>query len=423
VQIGERDVVIIGAGTAGLAVSHALRERGMPHQILERGRVGETWRSERWDSFTMVTPTWATALPGLAHDAHDPDGFLGLREWFAYLDRYIVRFPPPIREGVAVGQVRGRAQGGFRLETSEGEIDARVVVVATGFFRTPVIPPFAGDLPPDVRQLSGVQYRNPASLPAGAVLVVGTGQSGSQIAEELLEAGREVYLSLGRVGRTPRRYRGRDNLWWRQQPDFTAGGRDRPVSVSQMTGKDGGRDLNLHRFAGDGMRLLGRIDGVDNGVVRIAPDLHQRLADADAADLAFRRAVDAFVDRTGLDAPLDPLPDGEGLRDGFAQPLRTSLDLAAAGVTTVIWATGFRPDCSWIDLPVVDPDGRPIAPGGVTGIPGLYFAGMRWQFPAITTLIGGLGPEAARIAERIAEYLRSGHSVAAASVTSASTGA
>jgi putative flavoprotein involved in K+ transport len=402
VQIGERDVVIIGAGTAGLAVSHALCERGMRHQILERGRVGETWRSERWDSFTMVTPTWATALPGLAHDAHDPDGFLGLREWFAYLDRYTQRFPPPVREGIAVHALRRAPGARFRLETSEGEIAARVVVVATGFFRTPVIPPFAGSVPSGIRQMPSSCYRAPAALPAGAVLVVGTGQSGSQIAEELLAAGREVYLSVGRVGRTPRRYRGRDSMWWRLQPGFAAGARDRPVSFSHMTGKDGGRDLNLHRFARDGMHLLGRIDGIEHDTLRIAPDLHQRLADADAADLGFRRAVDAFVTRAGLAAPPDPLPDGEGLRDGFAQPLRSTLDLRVAGITAVIWATGFRPDLSWLDFPVSDANGHPRRADGITDIPGLYLAGMRWQLPGTTTLIGGLGAEAARIADDIA---------------------
>jgi putative flavoprotein involved in K+ transport len=388
-----------------LAISHALRERGVEHLVLERGRIGETWRSERWDSFTVVTPTWATALPGLPHEGREPGDFLTLPEWLAYLDRYVARFSPPVREGIAVRRLWPASGGRFCLETDEETIEASVLIVATGFFRTPIIPPFAGAGATAIQQLPSSRYRNPDGLPAGAVLVVGTGQSGIKIAEELLAAGRRVYLSVGRVGRTPRRYRGRDSMWWRQQPGFAAGGRDRPASYSHMTGKDGGRDLNLHQFARDGMHLLGRIVAIADGSLVLAPDLHERLAAADAADLAFRRAADRFAAERRLDLPPDPLPDGEQLRDGFAQPILTRLELRAAGITSIVWATGFRPDYSWIDFPVFDAEGRPVSEGGVTAIPGLFFAGVRWQLPGTTTLIGGLGAEAVGIASHIERRL------------------
>lgn len=421
--LGQRNVVVIGAGSAGLAVSHALHERGVDHQILERGRIGETWRSERWDSFTMVTPTWATALPGLPHDGHDPDGFLTRAEWLDYLDRYVTQIPPPVREGVTVRALQPGIRNRFRIVIEDGEIAARVAIIATGLFRSPVIPLFASNLPASIRQLPSARYRNPPSLAPGAILVVGTGQSGSQIAEELRAAGREVFLSVGRIGRTPRRYRGRDSMWWRQQPDFLVGARSRPASYSHMTGKDGGRDLNLHQFARDGIQLLGRIEGVTDGRLILAPDLHQRLAEADAADLAFRRAVDRFVEWHGLDAAPDPLPNGEDLRDGLAQPILATLDLRHAGITTVIWATGFRPDPSWVEFPVFDDAGYPLRTDGLTAVPGLSIAGMRWQLPGTTTLIGGLGPEAERIAAHVAEDLASVHSVASASATAVSSGA
>ncbi|MFN8591843.1 MAG: NAD(P)/FAD-dependent oxidoreductase [Thermomicrobiales bacterium] len=407
--MGEK-IVIIGAGTAGLAVSHALRERGVDHQLLERRRIGETWRSERWDAFTMVTPSWITALPALPLDGHDPDGFLSLVEWLAYLDRYAAACSPPVWEGVAVSMLRARTGGGFLLETPDGMMEAGTVVVATGFFRMPLVPSYAIALPAPIRQLPGSMYRNPSSLPPGAVLVAGTGQTGSQIAEELLHAGREVYLSVGRVGRTPRRYRGKDSMWWRHQPGFPGANRDRPASYSHMTGKDGGRDLNLHQFARDGMHLLGRVEGISGQTLLLAGDLHQRLAEADAADQQFRRMADAFIASTGMEAPPDSDPSDPGLRDGFEQPTQTALDLETAGISTVIWATGFRPDFSWIDLPVLDDQGRLTATGSESPLPGLYFAGMRWERPGITTLIGGLGPEAEAIANRIAGDRRSAQS-------------
>ncbi len=291
--------------------------------------------------------------------------------------------------------VRRDAGGQFRVESSAGALRARHVVIATGLHNLPRIPAMAAALPPEIHQLHTNHYRNPKALPDGAVLVVGSGNSGAQIAEEIAAAGRTTYIALGHTGRVPRRYRGHDVFWWVWHGVPFVGG-------ANVTGKDGGREINFHRFAHDGIHLLGRLTAVNGHTLTFAPDLHERLADADAMYAQFLANVDALIVETGMDAPpAEPNPN-DALRDGFALPITTTLDLRSTGITTVIWATGFVPDYRWIDLPIRNDTGHLIQKRGVTPVPGIYGVGM--NHPQ-STFISRVGIEAEHVVEQIAAAL------------------
>jgi putative flavoprotein involved in K+ transport len=395
-------VLIVGAGQAGLATSYELTRRGLDHVVLERGRIGESWRG-RWDSLSMILPNWFNGLPGFPYQGHEPDGFQSRDEWVADLARYAEEFALPVRQGVAVTAVRQRRDGRFALQTSAGALVAEHVVVATGANQVPRIPAIAAGMADTIHQIHSGGYRNPEALPPGAVLVVGTGNSGSQIAEELHRAGRTVYLSVGFSGFPLRRYRGRDVFWWYYTAKLHQfrGDEGKPRGLGNITGRDGGRALNLHQFARDGVCLLGRIQAIDGVVVTLAPDLAASLAAVDRLTADFRDAVDAYIDAHELDAPADePSPDG-GRGDADVTDAPTTLDLHAAGITSVIWASGYGWDLAWLRLPVLDAAGAPRNATGLSPCAGLYFAGMSAAAPPSTS-IGGVGAEAARIAAEIA---------------------
>ena len=396
------DVVVVGAGQAGLALSYHLAQQGRPHVVLERGRVGEAWRSGRWDSFCLVTPNWMTNLPGFPYAGDDPDGFMGRDEVVAFLERYAASFGAPVREGVEVTAVAPAAGGRYLVETTAGPIEAVNVAVATNFLQVPKLPPFAADLPGDIVQVHTSRYRNPEGLPPGAVLVVGTGQSGSQVAEELYQSGRRVCLSVGRTGRVPRRYRGKDVYWWVRETGIRTTTAETSAGHAHVSAKDGGRDLSLHRFARDGVALLGRVEGVAGGRLRLSPDLHERLAYADAFEAAFKRAVDDYVARTGLDAAPDEPPVDAGLGDGDRAEVVRELDLRAAGVSSVVWGTGYGCDLRWVRLPAVGADGFPVHERGITPVPGLYVVGMSWKRPPTSAFVGTVGQEAAHVSAHLA---------------------
>jgi putative flavoprotein involved in K+ transport len=395
--------VIIGAGQAGLANSYTLAQRGLDHVVLERGRIGDAWRS-RWDSLCMVLPNWYNGLPGFPYQGAAPDGFQTRDEWVADLARYAATFALPVREGVAVSAVAALPDGRFSLQTSTGALVAENVVMATGSYQVPRVPAIAAELAHDIHQIHSRGYRNPDALPPGAVLVVGTGNSGSQIAEELHRAGRAVWLAVGYSGFPLRRYRGRDVFWWY----FTANLADllrrdgvNPAGFGNFTGHDGGRALDLRRFARDGIRLLGRIHAIDGAAIALAPDLAASLADIDRRTDAFRRAVDAYVEASGLDAPPDePSPD-VGLGGADAPDSPATLDLRAAGIASVVWATGYGWDLAWLRVPVLDAEGAPHNAAGFSPCAGLFFAGMSVVDP-LSTSIGRVGAEAERIVAAIA---------------------
>ena len=402
------DTVIVGGGQAGLAVSYCLTRHGHAHIVLEQSdRAGEAWRNHRWDSFTLNTPNWQTKLPGAAYNGADPDGFMTRTEIIAYLERYIERFHLPVRYGVRVERVeRNKTSGLYLLLTSDGNrITTRNVVIATGLYQAPKVPAFSAALPPNIRQVHSDAYRNPTELLPGAVLVVGSAQSGAQIAEELYEAGKKVYLAVGRSGRVPRRYRGKDANWWSEElglynrtVDQLSSPRAKFAGKPHISGTKGGHTINLHEFARAGVTLLGHLQGVEGGKLKLAPDLWENLASADAHEAAFVKSIDDYIARTGMVAPEETLPV---LRDGFRIPLLAELDLEQAGLTNIIWATSYAFDFSLVKLPVLDGDGFPIQTGGVTAYPGLYFVGLPWLPTAKSGLLYGAGDNASCIATNI----------------------
>jgi putative flavoprotein involved in K+ transport len=400
------ETVIVGGGHAGLAMSHQLSRRGRAHVVLERGRVAERWRSERWDSLHFQFPNWSLALPGQPYDGPQPDGFSSRDEVVAFIERYCVATAAPVRTGVRVDAIRpGPGADGFRLETSHGIVVASNVVVATGPYQEPVIPAPAGGLPERIAQVHSSAYRNPAGLPPGAVLVVGSGASGCQIVEDLLAAGRRVFLSVGRHRRFPRRYRGRDMFWWMEQMgaldqtlDERPDARERPNPL--VTGVGGGHEINLRFYAARGVVLLGHVEAIEGSRLRLADDLDAQLARGDEGVAVFTRAVDAHVERAGLSAPEEPAPAPPPPAPKSAS-IR-ALDLDAESVTSVIWATGFRRDFGWIHLPVLDERGEPIHRRGVTSCPGLYFLGLPWLHTLKSSVLCGVGRDADHLAECIA---------------------
>jgi putative flavoprotein involved in K+ transport len=404
------ETVIVGGGHAGLALSYHLGRLGRPHLILERGRVAERWRSERWDSLMFQFPNWSLRLPGQEYRGDRPDGFATREEVIAFIERYRELVNAPVRAGVRVDRVRP-LDGGFRVETTDGDVDATNVVVATGPYQEPILPPLRHALPPAVAQVHASGYRNPAQLPPGAVLVVGSGASGCQIVEDLLGAGRTVYFSVGRHRRYPRRYRGHDMFWWMerigaldQTLDERPDARERPNPL--VTGVGGGHEIDLRDYAAAGVTLLGHLQAVTGSRLQLADDLETLLAAGDESVGVFTRAVDAYIARSGLAAPAEaPSPIAslrpEVPRADRSAPIR-ELDLAASGIMSVVWATGFRRDFSWIDAPVFDERGEPIHRRGVTGCAGLYFLGLPWLHKLKSSVLCGVGDDAAHLADHIA---------------------
>ena len=391
------ETVIIGAGQAGLATSYWLTRMGHEHLILERESfAAPVWRTRRWDAFTMLTPNWALRMPGAEYDGPDPDGFqtrAGIVDFFA---GYADRFGLPIRYDTPVKSVEPWGFHRYRVQTSHGAIEADNVVIATGFFQQTRIPAHAAHLAPDIVQLHTAGYRNPAALPEGGVLVVGSGLSGAQIAEDLVRAGREVILATGSAGHAPRRYRGRDIAWWLDQAG--AWEHPRPSLTPTRPPEAGGYSPNLHQLAQDGVRLLGRFRTADGHAMSFAPDLHENLTRADGHAAALTQMIDDYIARDGLDAPADPLPS---LRDGFAQPTIDRLDLRQAGIATVIWATGYRFDYTMVKFPIFDHEGFPVQDHGATRHPGLAFVGLPWLPGPTSGTLFGVGESARQVAEHI----------------------
>jgi putative flavoprotein involved in K+ transport len=407
------DTVVIGAGQAGLAMSWHLRQAGREHLVLERrDRLGGGWQ-DRWDAFCLVTPNWTASFPGFAYDGDDPDGFMPRDEIAGRVAHYAAVIDAPVLMNAGVERLERHSDGerGFRLTTARGRIDADQVVVAVGGFHAPAIPAASAGFPSDVTQLHSHAYRSEAALPKGAVLVVGSGQSGVQIAEELHTAGRRVFLSVGHCGRMPRRYRGSDCFRWLwgmrgrgaefgvslPTVDELPDPRTRFACNPHLSGHEGGHETNLRRFAADGMTLVGRLETADRGRIQFASDLAANLQFADGFfDERFRTSFDTFIERAGIDAPPD---DREPF--GFEPPPVTELDLAAEDIASVIWTSGYRLDFDWIDVPIFGERGAPRHSRGVTDVPGLYFLGLPWLVDLGSATLFGVGRDAAYLAERL----------------------
>jgi putative flavoprotein involved in K+ transport len=398
------ETLIVGGGQAGLAMSEQLTRRGRPHLIVERHRVAERWRSERWDGLHANGPAWHDRLSGLPIPGVDPDGFASRRQMVDYFTAYADRIAAPIRCGVAVTALRARPDGiGFRAETSAGAIEAANVVAATGPFQRAIIPDV---VPPEtgIAQLHSNAYRNPAALPRGAVLVVGAGSSGAQIADELARAGRRVYLSVGRHQRPPRQYRGRDFCWWLGVLGLWDAPRDQSVKhvTIAVSGAHGGQTIDFRRLASGGVTLLGRAIACQDGAISFASDLAVSLAQGDASYLALLDDADAYVARERLDLPREPAartlpPDPPCVADPIPR-----LDLRAAGIAAIVWATGYALDFGWLKAGAFDERGAPVHRRGVTDVPGLYVLGLSWLSRRASSFIFGVEHDAAHLADHIA---------------------
>ena len=398
-------VAVIGGGQAGLSMSWYLRSRGVDHVVIERDRVGHEWRDRRWDSFCLVTPNWQCQLPGFPYSGDDPDGFMVGADIVDYLEKYAASFDPPLVEGVSVDRLRRTQNGVFELATNAGDCTADQVVVATGPYHDPAVPRIAERLPGSVTQLHSSQYRNAAQLPAGAVLVVGTGQSGCQIAEDLHLAGRRVHLAVGSAPRAARRYRGRDTLAWLDEMGHYAKGIDEFADADAvrlranhyMTGRDGGHELDLRAFALQDMRLHGRLTSLDGTKPTFGDDLKSNLDGADAVADGIKDAIDKYIEAAGIEAPVEAryVPVWE------PDPRTEELDLAEQGITSVIWSTGYFRDHRWIEVPVFDGRGYPTHERGVTSCPGLYFLGLPWQYTWGSGRFAGVARDAGYLIERV----------------------
>jgi putative flavoprotein involved in K+ transport len=400
------DTLIIGAGPAGLSLSYYLTRQRRPHLLLEQAEsVAVPWRSERWDSFTLVTPNWMIRLPGGEYTGSDPDGFMPRDALVQYLQDYADHIHAPIRFGIRA-RVIDQLGSGFRVQTTAGEFNARNVVVAAGRFQKAHMPPFAAGLPTNLLQLHSSDYRSSAQLPPGAVLVVGSAQSGCQIAEELYQSGRKVYLSTGRSsGRAPRRFRGRDILYWLVETGFFERTADKLPSPAarfggnpHVSGKGGGRTLNLHQFARDGVTLLGHTIGAQDGKLLFATDLHDNLAQIDTFETELLKMIDRHIAERQLDAPPETVPQ---LSDGYHTESIPALDLEAAGITSLIWALGYRFDYSWVHPAALDEFGYPVQTRGATDCPGLYFHGLNWLHNSGSGFFYGFGRDAEFVARHL----------------------
>ena len=402
------EAIVIGAGHAGLSTSYYLTRAGMPHLVLEGGRVGGRWRTSRWDSFTLVTPNWMCRLPGYPYAGVDPDGFMSREKVVAYLQGYAESFAAPVREGVRVTAVETHPSGSGYTVATDGEVyETPVVVVATGFFEQPNVPDEAATLAPDIIQIHSSRYKKPEALAPGSVLVVGSGQSGCQIAKELHEGGRRVYLSTGSAGRVPRRYHGKDATWWmvrlgrfEQTVDKLPSPRAKFAANPHLSGSRGGHTINLHRFTRDGIILLGRLRGISRHHASFAPDLKENLAKADKLAAEFKRDADEYIEKHGMDTPVPDAGntdeyDGD---DGYRQEENLELDLQTADIRNIVWAAGFTVDYSFVRIPVFDENGYPIQQRGVTACPGLYFMGVHYQHKNKSDLFYGVGEDAAYVA-------------------------
>ncbi len=403
------EVLVVGGGQAGLAMSEHLSACDVPHLVLERHRIAHRWRSERWDSLVANGPAWHDRFPTLEFSDVDPDEFASKEQVADYFVAYAEKIAAPIRCGVEVTSVRRKAgRAGFHAETTAGPIDAGYVVAATGPFQRPLIPPIVPD-DAGLVQMHSSGYRSPDQLPAGGVLVVGAGSSGVQIADELLRAGTRVHLSVGPHDRPPRRYRGRDFVWWLGvlgKWDAEAPPQGAEHVTIAVTGAFGGHTVDFRDLESRGMVLVGSTTSFDRGRMRFASDLGDNIAAGDANYLSLLDEADAYVARTGLDLPAEPEARALGpWPSGAAEPLR-ELDLARAGVSCIIWATGFAVDYGWLEVEAFDANGRPNHRRGVSSAPGVYFLGLPWLSRRGSSFIWGVWHDARYLADHIATQRR-----------------
>ena len=399
-------VIVVGGGQAGLAISYCLKKKGIDHLVLERNHIGYSWQQKRWDTFCLVTPNWQCTLPGYHYQGNDPEGFMGRDEIVAYIKAYAESFNPPIKEGVEVFSVqKNQTQGLFELATSLGSYTTDRVVIATGSYHQAKIPRMAEKFASEVSQLHSADYKNPEALPSGEVLVVGSGQSGCQIAEDLHLAGRRVHLCVGGAPRSPRQYRGKDVVDWLNRLGYynlTVANHPDKENVRQktnhyVTGRGGGREIDLRTFATQGMQLYGSLKDVAGESLEFKANLKHNLDRADDVAESIKQTINEYIERNDIDAPVEPAyqpawqPETE----------ITELNYQKANITSVIWCIGYQTNFSWVNVPVFDGKGYPSHDRGVTSVNGLYFLGLPWLYTWGSGRFSGI----ARDAEYLAEYI------------------
>jgi len=410
--VKEVEVFVVGAGSGGLAASYHLKQRGIEHVVLERGRIGESWASQRWDSFALNTPNWSNVLPGDRYEGDEPDGFWHRDEFVDYLRSYVDRHALPVVENAVTTSLDRGSDGRFLVSSGGGDYSSGAVVIASGIMSEPRSSAMASALSESVTQLNAATYRSPSDVPDGAALVVGSAQSGVQIVEDLLAAGREVYLSTSKVGRAPRNYRGRDIIeWWRDMKflDLTPAQLEDPAAVNvtqpQVSGTRGGHTVSLQQLHRDGCKLLGRISDIQGTRLELTANLTENIAFGDSLAARLKEGVDKYIASNGVDAPVVELDPVEAPIDDLGGPSAiTSLELAEVGVNTVIWTTGFTGDFSWVNVPVLDDRGMPIHDEGAAPVDGIYFVGFPWLRKRKSGIIYGVGEDAGVIVERIASH-------------------
>lgn len=410
------EVAVVGGGQAGLSVSWYLTRDGIDHVVLEAETPAHEWKDTRWDNFTLVTPNWHCNLPGYPYDGPDPDGFMTRDQVVEWIGGYAATFGPPVRERSRVTVLHERDGGGFVLTVvgPEGEEtwEADHVVIATGGYHVPIVPPWASALDASITQVESAHYRNSDQLPEGAVLVVGSGQSGAQIAEDLHLEGRQVHLALGDAPRVARFYRGKDVMTWLAEmglydtpvQQYPGGVAAREKTNHYVTGRDGGRDIDLRQFAAEGMGLYGLLDGGSGTELTFLPTMTDALDSADAVYNSICRDIDRYLEREGIQAP--PGAHYEPVWTPGADP--TGLDLAAAGITSIVWAIGYRPDYRWVKVGVFDGAGHPTHTRGVTSVPGLYLLGLPWLHTWGSGRFHGIARDAEHVAGCIVGPMRGG---------------
>jgi putative flavoprotein involved in K+ transport len=402
---GHHSVVVVGGGQAGLSMSYCLKQSGIDHLVVERHRIGHEWREKRWDSFCLVTPNWQCRLPGFPYAGPDPHGFMKKDEIVRYIEDYAASFHPPVVDGTSVQAVRLGHGGRFEIDTTAGACTADQVVIAVGGYHVPTIPRIAERLAQGITQLNSSEYKNADALPEGEVLVVGTGQSGCQVAEDLHLAGRAVHLCLGGAPRTARFYRGKDVVDWLEAMgyyrmpvhDHPMKERVRAKANHYVTGRDGGRDIDLRKFGKEGMRLYGRLLDIRAGKAHFGDDLRKNLDQADAAAESIKTTIDGFIESNGIAAPTEAryVPVWEPEHDV------RELDLVASNIQTVVWCIGFHADYRWVEIPVFDGKGYPSHRRGVSSQTGLYFLGLPWLYTWGSGRFSGVADDAAYLATQI----------------------